>query len=625
MLVRKTISCFGAVDFHQGGDAAHDIGIIGEGGGIAQGNDFIAQDATGHRQGLEDFAGHVLLGAGHPEDAALQEIEEMGEVHIRLVEDDNLSGADGGAEFAGAFGVVFPRGVDDGEAGKEAVEIEPQMALGRRLAPAVFGPVHAGGDQLDGGRIDHMDDAPETPGDSFAAIATGKGGLEGLQMAEHRPENLFRQAGVPLLVGMGVSGACDVVVVDNGSAGPVPSEFTRPRPGVRLLTRRENGGYAVGVNAGWRTSRSPWLLLLNPDVVLGKGQLDRVAALAAGFEAAPGNAPGVVGFALLSPDGSPRPSVGVFPDLSRTLREQLIPRSRRKYQTGWPVRPGIVDWVTGACMLVSSRLLDVLGGLDEDFFLYYEEVALCRMAHRLGWRVEYDPRVVATRLSPLQNRPISPMLRIITRHSKLLYFRKHLKFWQFSCLSWVICWEAVFRGGWAWVRGCSEQARAWGTTREISRMLWAGIELRGSDVRAGGGGDGDGKGGHSFAVGRTGRASIRHTFFRSTRGLSPRSILRAHGVQTDPLPCPRQKENCPEEHRGGPETKDQHIETARTPEESQPATAARPRRSSPTTASAGWRFSPWQAQETPQETGPTQWTQSRLQAHAHAGADRSHR
>ena len=127
----------------------------------------------------------------------------MGEVQIRLVEDDDLPGADAGAEFAGAFGVVVPRGVDDGEAGQKAVQVEPQMALGRRLAPAMFGPVHAGGDQLNGGRVDHMDDAPEAPGDALAPVAASKAGLEGLQMAEHRPEELLRQAGVALLVGVG--------------------------------------------------------------------------------------------------------------------------------------------------------------------------------------------------------------------------------------------------------------------------------------------------------------------------------------------------------------------------------------------------------------------------------------
>src|SRR6266540_1045474 len=80
------------------------------------------------------------------------------------------------------------------------MQVQAQMTLGRRLAPAVLGPVHAGGHQLDRRRIDHMDYSPETPGDSLATAATGKAGLQALEMTEHRPENLFGQAGIALLV-----------------------------------------------------------------------------------------------------------------------------------------------------------------------------------------------------------------------------------------------------------------------------------------------------------------------------------------------------------------------------------------------------------------------------------------
>ena len=72
--------------------------------------------------------------------------------------------------------------------GQKAVEVESRMALGRRFAPPVSGPVHAGGDPLNGGGINHMNDSPETLGDTLAPFATGKAGLKGLQMAEHRPE-----------------------------------------------------------------------------------------------------------------------------------------------------------------------------------------------------------------------------------------------------------------------------------------------------------------------------------------------------------------------------------------------------------------------------------------------------
>ena len=134
-------------------------------------------------------------------------------------------------------------------------------------------------------------------------------------------------------------------------------------------------------------------------------------------------------------------------------------------------------------MLVNARLLDDLGGMDEDFFLYYEEVALCRSARDQGWRVEYDPSVAVIHLRPLQNRTISPKMRVITRHSKLLYFRKHLPRWQFLGLSWIVSAEATVRGSWARLRERAEERRGVANDRaRCARAFRAGSEPRGRDV-----------------------------------------------------------------------------------------------------------------------------------------------
>src|SRR5438132_10805726 len=61
-------------------------------------------------------------------------------------------------------------------------------------------------------------------------------------------------------------GACEIVIVDNASGEPVPAELTC-LPGVCLVMQPENGGFAAGVNAGWRAARGRWCLLLNPDVL----------------------------------------------------------------------------------------------------------------------------------------------------------------------------------------------------------------------------------------------------------------------------------------------------------------------------------------------------------------------
>ncbi|MGP0067792.1 MAG: glycosyltransferase family 2 protein [Isosphaeraceae bacterium] len=279
-----------------------------------------------------------------------------------------------------------------------------------------------------------------------------------------------------------VSGLCQVVVVDNASRGPIPDEIAGVLPGLEILGRPDNGGFAVGVNAGWRTSRSRWLLVLNPDVEITSGFLARVFRRLDHYECDPNGEPGIVGFGLRNPDGSPQGSVGAFPSLARSIWEQFLPRSRRKYQPGWRIRAGAVDWVTGACMLVYRPMIDEIGGMDEDFFLYHEEVAFSRVARDRGWRVEFDPNVSVIHRHPLQNRTISPKMRIITRHSKLLYFRKHLPRWQFRTLSVIVTIEAAVREWWSRWQGRQDEVRAWKIIAEVSRRLQRGIPLRGRAI-----------------------------------------------------------------------------------------------------------------------------------------------
>ncbi len=278
------------------------------------------------------------------------------------------------------------------------------------------------------------------------------------------------------------SGECRVVVVDNDSRGPIPELFSHRPQGLEFIARSDNGGFAVGVNTGWRTARSRWLLVLNPDVETTTGFLGRVSARLDHYEADPSGTPGIVGFGLRNADDSPQGSVGAFPSLARSLWEQFLPRSRRKYQPGWRIRPGAVDWVTGACMLLNSRMIADLGGMDEDFFLYHEEVAFCRVARRRGWRVVYDPSVSVVHRHPLQNRTISPKMRIVTRHSKLLYFLKHLPRWQFWTLTAIVIIEATVQELWSRCQGRRDEVRAWQTIAEVARRLRRGIPLRGRAI-----------------------------------------------------------------------------------------------------------------------------------------------
>src|SRR4051794_24883254 len=73
-------------------------------------------------------------------------------------------------------------------------------------------------------------------------------------------------------------------------------------------------------------------------------------------------------------------------------------------------------------------------------------------------------------------------MRVITRHSKLLYFRKHLPHWEFVGLCWIVWAEVMLRTAWSEAQGWVEDARAWRTIGEVTRRLRAGLDLRGRDV-----------------------------------------------------------------------------------------------------------------------------------------------
>jgi GT2 family glycosyltransferase len=237
----------------------------------------------------------------------------------------------------------------------------------------------------------------------------------------------------------------EVVIVDNHSPPHPLIPRLRRAHGVSLRRWRHNRGFAVAANEGCRLSRGEWLLLLNPDVSVPDGFLDTVLVRASELRAADPRA-GIAGFRLADDDGSWQLSTGRFPTLAGTLLGRLWPRARRKYTAPMGVGRQRVDWVTGCCMLIRRDCWRGLGGLDERFFLYYEDVDLCRRASRRGWSVWYDPALTVTHHRPLHGRSVPPHVRLITRHALLTYAHTHWPQWQAALLGHVVRLEARLSG-----------------------------------------------------------------------------------------------------------------------------------------------------------------------------------
>jgi N-acetylglucosaminyl-diphospho-decaprenol L-rhamnosyltransferase len=262
------------------------------------------------------------------------------------------------------------------------------------------------------------------------------------------------------------SGAAEVVIVDNHSPPHPLAARLRRWSGVSLRRWGKNRGFARAVNEGCRLGLGEWLLLLNPDITVTRKFLDEILSLADRVTAAEPRT-GIVGFGLRNTDGSRQMSSGLFPTLVRTVASLALPRSRRKYHAVAEDQRSQVEWVTGCCLLVRRACLESLGGLDEDYFLYYEDVDLCRRARARGWSVWFEPAQQAIHHHPLHSRPVPPALRLITRHSLLTYGLKHWPRWQVRVLAGIIRVESWARQLRAWWRG---EARAAFLCRQLRAL-----------------------------------------------------------------------------------------------------------------------------------------------------------
>ena len=166
----------------------------------------------------------------------------------------------------------------------------------------------------------------------------------------------------------------------------------------RLLSRPDNPGYGVAANAGVALGRAPLVLVSNADVWVHAGALD---ALARAMDEAPDAA--CVGPMLLNTDGSPQDSAFAFPGLGQAVLDLLpLParlRGSRLNGRLWSDGPARdVGYVLGAFMLMRRRALELVGGFSSAYWMYAEEVDLCRRFWDDGWRVRYVPEAQVTHI-----------------------------------------------------------------------------------------------------------------------------------------------------------------------------------------------------------------------------------
>ncbi len=271
----------------------------------------------------------------------------------------------------------------------------------------------------------------------------------------------------------------ETIVVDNASTDNSTS-LREVFPHVRWLQNTVNVGFSRANNQAITLSRGRHVCFLNPDTIPQPGSL---TSLVHYLDTHPDV--GIVGPQLRYPDGSLQPSRYRFPTVLTALLESTPiawrwannPWARRYHCADRPVdQEQEVDWLNGACLVVRREVLETIGGFDEGFFMYSEEMDLCRRAREAGWRVVYVPQAVVIHHEGKSSQQVATARHVYFNRSKVRYFHKHHGPWAAALVRWGIRLQyagELLVEGCKWLVGHKRPLRAqrvrayWAVIREV--------------------------------------------------------------------------------------------------------------------------------------------------------------
>ncbi len=220
-----------------------------------------------------------------------------------------------------------------------------------------------------------------------------------------------------------------VTVVDNASSDGSEDMVRQDFPWVQFIISRKNNGYGAGANLAIASCSSKYVLLLNCDTVLQPGALEALSNYLDQHAHA-----AIAGPHLMNPDGTSQVSCFQFPtplqillketSLSRFLWRYSKPCSTDLLDESHPVVQA-VPWVLGAALAIRRLAFDSVGGFDESFFMYFEEVDLCYRLSTAGWQTHFVPTARVTHLGRGSTQQHRAAMAVQFYKSLFHFYRRH--------------------------------------------------------------------------------------------------------------------------------------------------------------------------------------------------------
>jgi N-acetylglucosaminyl-diphospho-decaprenol L-rhamnosyltransferase len=260
----------------------------------------------------------------------------------------------------------------------------------------------------------------------------------------------------------------EIVVVDNASHDDSVALVRAKYPHVTLIANDENRGFTGGNNQGIEAARGRYVMVLNPDTEVLGTALDRLVAYLDDHPDV-----GAIGPQLLNPDRSIQSSRRRFPSLTiaffeSTWLQGFAPKSILTHYYMDDIAPTStheVDWLNGACTVFRRETLDRVGVYDaQNFFMYSEELDLCRRVKEAGWKIVYLPEAQVIHYVGKSSEQAVAARHIYFQMSKVHYFRK----WHGSLPATLL--RAFLLSQYLWQIGLESMKGLLGSKRELRKQ-----------------------------------------------------------------------------------------------------------------------------------------------------------